>query len=171
MKSGIYKIICLTTNKIYIGSAVSISNRWYRHKWDLNNNVHGNTYLQKAWNKYQSCNFKFEVIELCQKEKLIEREQFYIDNLKPEYNLLQVAGSRLGCKLSEKTILKLKSKIYTEEEKAYMSACQIGKRHSEETKVKISLSSKGRRKSKQHRENISLSKKLRNFDIVSGFIP
>lgn len=29
-------------------------------------------------------------------EKLLKREQFWIDNLKPEYNILLVAGSNLG---------------------------------------------------------------------------
>jgi group I intron endonuclease len=34
---------------------------------------------------------------------LILREQYYIDILKPEYNILKVAGSRLGAKHSEST--------------------------------------------------------------------
>jgi len=29
---------------------------------------------------------------------LIEREQYYIDLLNPEYNILKIAGSRLGVK-------------------------------------------------------------------------
>ena len=34
---------------------------------------------------------------------MIEKEQYYIDYLKPEYNILKIANSRLGHKLSEKT--------------------------------------------------------------------
>lgn len=37
---------------------------------------------------------------------LINREQYYID-LKPEYNNLKVAGSRLGVKHSIETIAKI----------------------------------------------------------------
>jgi len=35
------------------------------------------------------------------KNLLIEREQYYLDNLKPEYNILKIANSRLGSKQSE----------------------------------------------------------------------
>lgn len=32
-----------------------------------------------------------------------DREQYYFDTLKPEYNILKVAGSSLGRKVSEET--------------------------------------------------------------------
>jgi group I intron endonuclease len=38
------------------------------------------------------------------KELILEREQFYINNLNPEFNLLKVAGSTLGFKHSEESI-------------------------------------------------------------------
>jgi len=50
--SGIYKIINLKNNKIYIGSSICIIKRWYHHKYHLINNNHSNCYLQNAWNKY-----------------------------------------------------------------------------------------------------------------------
>lgn len=46
--------------------------------------------------KYGYSNFSLEILEYCKPEVAIEREQFYINLLKPEYNILQVAGSPLG---------------------------------------------------------------------------
>ena len=40
-------------------------------------------------------NFRLEILEYCTKENVISREQYYIDLLKPEYNLNSTAGSRL----------------------------------------------------------------------------
>ena len=35
MSSGVYKITCKDTNKIYIGSSKDIKKRWYHHVYDL----------------------------------------------------------------------------------------------------------------------------------------
>ena len=87
--TGIYKITCLTNNKSYIGQSVSIKRRWATHKRELAAGVHYNEYLQRAYNMYGKDNFVYEVLELCPKEKLNEREQFYIkifDTFENGYN-------------------------------------------------------------------------------------
>lgn len=38
MESGVYKIVCILNNKIYIGSAKNFKVRWNRHLNDLRNN-------------------------------------------------------------------------------------------------------------------------------------
>ncbi len=43
----------------------------------------------------------------CEINVLIEREQYYLDLLKPEYNILKIAGSMLGFKHSEATKIKM----------------------------------------------------------------
>ena len=101
MKSGIYKIRNISNNHIYVGSAVNIKSRWSSHKAALKKQTHHGSYLQRAWNKYGAECFEFSVIELCEKEKLIEREQYYIDTLHPEYNMAKIAGSSLGIKRSK----------------------------------------------------------------------
>lgn len=58
-------------------------------------------------------NFKLEILEYCKKEDLMNREQYYMDCLKPEYNILKIAGSSLGFKHSEETKVKIKEKIKT----------------------------------------------------------
>lgn len=77
--SGIYRITCLSNGKHYIGSAQSIKARWASHKNNLKHNKHSNRHLQNAYNKFGAENFEFEVIELCNNDNLIEREQYWID--------------------------------------------------------------------------------------------
>lgn len=102
--SGIYKINI--NNKCYIGSAVNIKHRWMRHKTQLINQTHHSILLQRAYNKYQD--ITFEIMEECPKEELIKREQFWIDTLAPAYNVCKIAGSTLGCKLTEEQLKKRK---------------------------------------------------------------
>jgi len=82
---GIYKIIDLTNNIFYIGSSVNIYFRWKRHLNQLKNNNHSNFWLQKIYNCYGEKNLSFEILELC--ENLKEREQYYLDTLKPKINI------------------------------------------------------------------------------------
>jgi len=56
-------------------------------------------------------NFTLEILEYCPDTKLLEREQFYLDLLLPEYNVLKHAYSLLGYKHSPENIEKFKSKI------------------------------------------------------------
>ena len=72
--TGIYKITCLKNNKSYIGQSVSIKRRWATHKRELAAGVHYNEHLQRAYNKYGKDSFAYEILELCSKEKLNERE-------------------------------------------------------------------------------------------------
>ena len=43
-------------------------------------------------------NFTLEILEYCGPSELLKREQYYLDILNPEYNILKTAGSRLGAK-------------------------------------------------------------------------
>lgn len=98
--SGIYAIKNIANRKLYVGSALNLSKRWSNHKSDLNKNKHSNIHLQRAWNKYGIDNFVFEILEYCEKESLIIKEQSWMDFCKPDYNLNPVAGSNLGRKWS-----------------------------------------------------------------------
>jgi group I intron endonuclease len=52
--------------------------------------------------KYSYSNFKLEILEFFEKENVINREQYYIDLFKPEYNVLKKAGSSFGYKILTK---------------------------------------------------------------------
>lgn len=100
--SGIYKITNKVNNKSYIGSSNNIKRRWKQHINLLNKGEHHSIKLQRAWNKYGQDNFKFEILEECDVEKLLYLEQFYIDKYKAYFE---------GYNSKEKT-----RDIYTEED-------------------------------------------------------
>lgn len=85
--SGIYKIENKTTGDIYIGSSKTINSRFASHLSLLRNNKHQNNYLQNSWNKYGEENFVMTIVELCDEELLVEKEQYYIDILNPSFNI------------------------------------------------------------------------------------
>lgn len=63
MARGIYKIINITNNKFYVGSAVDLKRRKTRHFSELRNGKHNNAKLQNSWNKYGEKSFIFVVVE------------------------------------------------------------------------------------------------------------
>ncbi len=153
--SGIYNIRNLINKDIYIGSAVSLTNRFARHKRDLSKNQHQNRHLQRAVNKYGIENFIFEVIYSCPKEYLIKLEQKCIDVFKPKYNICKIAGSSLGIKRSE-------------EYKKRMSESK--KNPSQETRDKISLAAKNQSKESREKINNALKRKIIQIDLDGNFI-
>jgi group I intron endonuclease len=88
-QAGIYMIMNIMNNHRYIGQSKSIKERWRDHKYALKNNNHKNQYLQNAWNHYKEGNFYFSVLEFCKQNNLNEREQYWIERLKPEYNIVK----------------------------------------------------------------------------------
>jgi group I intron endonuclease len=110
--SGIYKWTCTPTGRIYIGSAVNLQARWYGHRATLRGGRHSNAYLQHAWNKYGEDAFTFEVLELVLAPFLLEREQYYLDKLKPftrnnGFNIYPTAGSPYGYEVSDEARQKM----------------------------------------------------------------
>lgn len=95
--SGIYKIQSrCKPERIYVGSAVDITNRWRLHLWELGLNRHHSSKLQNHYNKYGADDLEFSIIELCHSSLLIAVEQTYIDKLAPFFNIALIAGSCLG---------------------------------------------------------------------------
>ena len=87
-----------------------------------------------------------EIIEYCSKEKLLEREQYYINLFKPNYNVLKFAYSLFGFKHSAENIAKFKLKKISQEHKDILSLTHSGKIVSQETRDKLSLATKNYRK-------------------------
>ena len=99
MNIGIYKILNKSNNKVYIGSSIVLNKRKYKHFWMLRKDIHPNIYLQKSYNKNGVEMFEFEIIELCEENDLIFRENHYINYYRSNemefgYNLALVGNSR-----------------------------------------------------------------------------
>ena len=133
-----------------------------KHLLDLERNLHHSIYLQRAWNKYQNINI--EIIEIC--DNIIEREQYYIDTLRPHFNLCKNATNCNGIKRSENH--KNKISEHHKNNKEYWDNIYANRiiNHSDETREKIRIASIGRQFSKETRNKISKAKVLSNEIIL-----
>lgn len=152
-KKGIYKIHHIKKPYIfYIGSASSsygnkdCSKGFYRrflvHLHKLEHGSHSSIYLQNVANKYGVDGFRFEILEIIETDNrvfILEREQYYIDLIKPKYNMSHTArcptvpytlerrknaSDRMkGKALSEEVYKKIRVKVnaYTKDGKFFMS--------------------------------------------------
>ena len=78
--SGIYKITRIKTGEIYIGKAVNVSTRWSDHcKTALGVGTLASSQLHRVMAADGCENFLFELLEEVPKDKLGERESYYID--------------------------------------------------------------------------------------------
>lgn len=169
IQTGIYEIFCTANGRRYVGSAVNLEHRWRLHYTQLCGQKHHSPHLQHAWGKHGEGAFVFRVLERCDRAALIEREQHYIDTLKPEFNSRPDAGSQLGWSPNEETRKRMsaaragkssamRGRKHSEEAKARMSANRIGKGggpRSPERLAKISAAMKGRIITSEHRAKIA----------------
>lgn len=106
--SGIYCWTNKINGKRYVGRSENITNRMYYY-FSLKPFKSYPGLIYNDINKYGINSFKLEILEYCNIKDLIQREQFYIDLLNPNYNIYNA----LPCKRYN-TILapaKLPSKI------------------------------------------------------------
>lgn len=77
---GIYKITNLNTNQAYIGKSVDLKKRWTEHiRSSLGLGTIAKTKFHNVLYDLGVENFSFEVLEECDREKLTEKEKFWID--------------------------------------------------------------------------------------------
>lgn len=88
---GIYKITNLKDQKIYIGQSVDIKTRWSNHiKASLGIDSIAHSKVHDVMAEEGIWNFTFELLEECSRDKLNEREKYYINFYKSNlygYNL------------------------------------------------------------------------------------
>lgn len=105
-KSGVYMWKNMVNDKMYIGGAINLGHRFSKYYLDsyLQKQLsRGNSAIYRAILKYGYPNFQVWILEYCKPSDVIKIEQKYIDLYKPKYNILLIAGSRLGHKLSSET--------------------------------------------------------------------
>jgi len=159
---GVYKIVNTIDGKIYVGSCLWFAKRYSQHKSDLIKNKHCNQKLQNAVNKHGIENFRFELLETCQTENVTEREQFWLDVLKPYsaqgYNVRRQAQNNFGVKCGEE-----KRKKLSEFNKKHPSRGFFGKKHSPESNLSNSLAHRGKIISPESIKKIIETKRKRGY--------
>ena len=116
---GIYKIVCLGNNKIYISKSIDIESRFKKHLSDLRLNKHHSIYLQNSYNKYGENSLVFDIVEECDdnisQEELSLKEIKYIE----EFNSFKDG-------FNETIGGEGRSRIVTDEERLQMSIRVLG---------------------------------------------
>lgn len=188
-KIVIYIIKSLTTDRTYVGSTINFEQRKKDHLTTLRNNKHHSQKLQNHVNKYSLEDIYFEILEECEVEKLVEREQFYLDTIDSYFNTAKIAENSLRGLVKTKewgeNISKSKKgvntsteyskqrvkgvntgRIVTDETRQKLKECykgtgMTGKSHSIETKLKMSKSQEqgGHFKNRKH-TNESIQKMI-----------
>ena len=183
MESGIYCIINKINGKCYIGSAINLQKRNKVHFQELKSNRHYNSYLQNVYNKYSLEFLGFVILEYVEKEKLIEKEQYYLDLFESYksvngYNLCPNAGSILGLNRGDEFRRKMSiaSKGHIPWNKGIKmsvefrqkmsiahkgrSSSRKGKTHTKESRTKMSLSHIGLRNNLGNKHTEEAKKKI-----------
>ena len=77
--TGIYKITNLTNNKVYIGQAVDIAERWRQHiKRAVGAEPMTTNKLYPIMQETGPYNFSWQIVEECKKEELTAKEKYWI---------------------------------------------------------------------------------------------
>ena len=173
METGVYCIRNKRNGKRYVGSStVSVRGRWKSHRNGLRKNLHTARHLQHAWNKYGEQLFEFLVLEFCDPETCLEREQFWMDEFRSAdprfgYNQSPTAGNNSGTKMPEaaKKRIARAAKLQWESEEhratvsAKVSATLTGRKLSAESLAKRTMKQRpiliARNKSQSMRNRVS----------------
>lgn len=141
-KSGIYMWTNKITGDIYIGQSVDLAERLKRYYYPNYLEKNKSLLISRALMKYGHASFSTTILEYCEKSELNEREQYYLDNLEPDYNILKTAGSFLGYTFTDEDKVKiskgLKGIKRSEDTKELMRQKALGRKPSEDVLLKIS---------------------------------
>lgn len=160
---GIYGIV--GASRIYIGSSTNLRKRYVNHVSQLRRNVHHNSHLQNAWNKYGEDAFEFVVLEECAIEQLIEREQHWLDTTLDKYNhhlsANSVAGHTPSDEVRKKISETLKGHEVSEETRLKIGMAGTGRVVTPETRMKISETMRGVPKSEETKQRMRVAAQAR----------
>lgn len=139
-----------------MGSSVNLTMRLYKY-FSVKHITKYKTPIHNAILKYGFEKSTLEMLEYCENGiNPTEREQYYFELLKPHYNILEIAGSFLGFKHSDKTLEFFKnSRKVSEDTKKNLSLAATGRILTEADKIKISNARKGIKLSDETRAKLS----------------
>jgi group I intron endonuclease len=176
---GIYMVSGLYVSQTfrlpgYIGSSNDLDRRLLTdHIPQLNRNGHDNSPLQKSWLKYGQDNFVWWLLETCPEEIQFQREQYYLDTVRPfvdEFGGFNIAHYVMGT---------MKGRKHTDETKKMYRVLRAGegnpfwgKKHSPETRAKMKKARNKRFSPLPKGRNAKLSKHFRfinpNGELIEG---
>lgn len=145
-QSGVYKITNIKNKNQYIGSVITKKaslNRLYARFRNHFFNHHKPFPISRAVKKYGVANFSWEILEFTNIETTRTRETYYIQTLKPEYNLLESAENSLGYSHTPETLVKMKTK-YSQERREKIRNLNRNKKLSPEIRKKMSQAARQR---------------------------
>jgi group I intron endonuclease len=150
---GIYLWFNRVNKKMYVGSGSNLSRRlaeyYFLSKLTRTNKFNQLSPINAAILKYGHDNFSLIILEICgdsksiDKNNYLKREQYYLNQLKAEYNILNLTDSSLGYKHLEETKNKISKSLlgykHTKDTKLRMSYSHKGFKHSIESQLKMSV--------------------------------
>ena len=89
---GVYKITNTVTGDFYVGSSKNVKHRWIEHKCKCIWNRRQNNQMYLDMQKYGTDKFDFEILAEVEVTHLKEKEQWFIEKLKPTYNSIRANG-------------------------------------------------------------------------------
>lgn len=155
LNSGVYVMWCSATDKVYVGSTKSFNRRRTHHYCYLGKGTHKSKSMQADWDRYGPAAFSFIILERVSTDRMIAREQVYLDDLHATderfgYNTNPRADGPRGRPISMETRYKI-------------SQAHMGMGHTPETKAKLSETSRKRRLTPEQRVRLSEALKGREF--------
>ncbi len=137
----IYKTVNVVNDKFYVG----------KDRYDNPEYLGSGLILRQAIRKYGRHSFRKEIVEHCQDDvELNEREVYWIDKLRPPYNI--AAGGTGG------STMKHASESSRKEWRRKLSVAGKGKHISDEVKEKMSRAKRGKVFSEEHKANLSMAR-------------
>lgn len=151
---GIYAIFSEIDDRFYIGSTNNFGSRHLTHLSELHHKRHHSQKLQNFANKYGVDKLRFEIVEVVggdHKER-INKEQFYLDLLKPAFNICTSAAGSSG------SIKSVEGRRRISLSKIGNKYC-LGRKVTQETKDKLSKLHKGRVMSEEQKQKLRATKR------------
>lgn len=90
---GVYAIIHRPSGRAYVGSSSDVIRRWQVHVGSLNKGRHHSAALLDAWLVSGPIAFSFCLLERCQQDRLVSREQLWLDSFPVPFNTSSRAAS------------------------------------------------------------------------------
>lgn len=145
MNSGIYLITCTPTGSLpryYVGQSVNIARRIREHVLALSKGLHVNPRMLAAWKKYGSACFKFETLEIIDRQSLDDAELWWLSQVVGADRCMNILATPIGGSLAGHLHYAFGKKL-SAEHRARISRGGSGATRGDGTRMAISRAVKG----------------------------